>query len=94
MGVNIKECQRVVGNLEKKRDSGGLLNKGEEIILTLAAEYDKICGQNKATPDDMCVDMIKVYKKRITEEDEFSIEINTIELNMLLEALLERLYTN
>jgi hypothetical protein len=92
MGIDIKESIRIAKIFKEKKARGENLNKGEEVILTLASEYAKIHAQDFKISNELCVDIISVHKERIGQSKESSIPVDTMEMNMLLDGLLERLY--
>ena len=92
MGIDLKESLRIAKLFKEKRARGEKLNKGEEIILTIASEYAKIHAQDFKIPNELCVDIITVHKKRIGSTSESSLPVDTVEMNLLLDGLLERLY--
>lgn len=94
MGIDIKESMRIATMFKEKKARGENLNKGEEVILTLASEYAKICAQDFKISNELCVDIISVHKKRIDLSKEPSIPVDTMEMNMLLDGLIERLYVS
>lgn len=102
MDVTLEESLKIATQLKKKRDSGKELIKGEKIILTLAEEYVTIYNRNseknKKSPnnisDEACVDLITFYKKKVGDKSVTNILANKDEFNMLLTALLERLYND
>lgn len=92
MGIDIKESLRIAKLFKEKKARGEKINKGEEVILTLATEYVKIATQDFKISNELCVDIISIHKKRINNSKEISIPVDTLEMNMLLDGLLERLY--
>lgn len=92
MGIDIKESMRIAKQFKDKKANGEKLSKGEEIILTLAAEFAKIVKQDFRVSNELCVDIISVQKKRMSDTSKTSLVVDDMELNMLLDGLLERLF--
>ena len=92
MGIEMKEALKIAKQFKEKRDRGEPLKKGEDIILTLATEYAEAVNQDFKISNELCVDIISVHKKRIGRSETSSIPVDTMEMNMLLDGLLERLY--
>ena len=92
MEIDIKESLKIAKHFKEKKDGGETLKKGEEIILTLGTEYAKILAQDFKISNELCADIIDVHKKRINGTNEPSITVDNLEMNMLLDGLLERLY--
>ena len=90
--MNKTEALRIVNMFKEKKVKGGVLSKGEEVILTLSSELERIVNQDYKISNELCVDIITVHKKRIRQSEASSLPVDTLELNMLLEGLLERLY--
>ena len=90
--MDLKEALIIAKQFKEKKAKGETLKKGEEIVLTLATEYVKIANQDFDMSNELCVDIITVHKKRIEQSKVSSIPVDTMEMNMLLDGLLERLY--
>ena len=88
----MKEALRIAKQFKEKKNKGETLKKGEEIILTLATEYVKIVSQDFKISNELCVDIISIHKQRIGQSEASSIPVDTLEMGMLLDGLLERLY--
>lgn len=91
MEIDIKESLKIAKHFKEKKERGETLKKGEEIILNLGTEYAKLIKQEHEISNELCVDIIKVHKKRIDDTNEDSIPVDKIEMNMLLDGLFERL---
>lgn len=90
--MNKTEALRIANLFKEKKAKGEVLSKGEEVILTLLTELDTIVNQNYKISNELCVDIISLHKKRMGESGKTSTYMDDMELNMLLEGLLERLY--
>lgn len=54
MGIDIKESLRIAKLFKEKKARGEKINKGEEVILTLATEYVKIATQDFKISNELC----------------------------------------
>ena len=74
--------------IANKKNSGKDLLKGEKVILTLA---EKCKSTNNRIDSELCETIINFYNDRLRKTDSDIIEVNSIELQMILDAISERL---
>ena len=98
--MELKTALAFASKIKEKENSGKSIVKGEEIILTLAEAYATMYKKTKEVKeikerkvdDETCVDFITFYKERTSDESNTAIAVNRIELSIILDAILERIY--
>ena len=89
--MELTKALQIAEKLKQKSEIGGTLSTGEQVILTLAGGCDKIDNKDYKIDEGFCYEIIEHYKKKTNDTSNTAIAIQRIDLDMILDAIQERL---
>lgn len=90
--MELSKALHIAEKLKQKLEIGGTLSTGEQVILTLAEGCGKTDNNKEYKVDSgFCYEIIEHYKKKTIDTSNTAIAIQRMDLDMILDAIKERL---